>query len=55
MGALPSLMMLDEVGSTNDEALALGRAGAPHGAAVAARSQTAGRGRRGHAWASPPG
>lgn len=55
MGTLPSLTLLDEVGSTNDEALALGRDGAAHGMAVAARSQTAGRGRRGHAWASPPG
>lgn len=55
MGTLPSLTLLDEVGSTNDEALALGRCGAAHGTAVAARSQTAGRGRRGHAWASPPG
>ena len=55
MGTLPSLTLLDEVGSTNDEALALGRGGAAHGMAVAARSQTAGRGRRGHAWASPPG
>ena len=51
-----SLMhILDEVGSTNDEALSAGRAGAPHGWAVAARAQTAGRGRRGHAWESPRG
>ena len=55
MGERRRLVMLDEVGSTNDEALALGRSGAPHGTAVAARNQTAGRGRRGHVWESPRG
>ena len=49
------LTMLYETGSTNDDALALGRAGARHGRGVAARLQTAGRGRRGHAWESPVG
>ena len=49
------LTMLDQVGSTNDEALSLGRAGAAHGTAVAARRQSAGRGRRGHVWESPEG
>lgn len=49
------IRVVDEVGSTNDEALALGRAGAAHGSAIAARRQTAGRGRRGHAWESPEG
>jgi len=43
------------VGSTNDLALAWARAGAPHGAIVTAEAQTAGRGRHGRAWASPPG
>jgi len=43
------------VGSTNDEAKALARAGAPAGTLVWADEQTAGRGRRGRAWASPPG
>ncbi len=43
------------VGSTNDEAKALGRAGAPGGILVWAREQTSGRGRRGRAWLSPPG
>ena len=47
--------VIDEVGSTNDEALSLGRAGAAHGSAIAARRQSAGRGRRGHAWESPEG
>ena len=49
------LLVLESTGSTNDDALALGREGAPHGSAVAARLQTAGRGRRGHAWESPRG
>lgn len=57
METLPDdkLILIDEVGSTNDLVLELGRSGAPHGAAVAARRQTAGRGRRGHGWASPEG
>lgn len=49
------LRMLDETGSTNDDARELARSGAPHGTAVAARRQSAGRGRRGHAWASDEG
>lgn len=47
--------MLDTVTSTNDVGLELGRNGAPHGAAVLARRQTQGRGRRGHRWESPEG
>lgn len=43
------------VGSTNDVALAWAKDGAPHGAIVTADAQTAGRGRHGRAWASPPG
>ncbi len=45
----------DEVTSTNDLAMALGDAGAPHGTAVVAERQTRGRGRLGRAWVSPPG
>lgn len=41
--------------STNDTARALAAAGAPHGTVVWARSQSAGRGRQGRAWFSPPG
>ena len=41
--------------STNDEALRLARDGAPALDAVVADAQTAGRGRGGHSWASPPG
>ena len=43
-----------ETGSTNDIALARAEAGAPHGTVVLADAQTAGRGRRGRAWHSPP-
>ena len=46
---------LAECGSTNDEAARLARAGAKHGTIVIADHQTAGRGRDGHAWVSPPG
>jgi BirA family biotin operon repressor/biotin-[acetyl-CoA-carboxylase] ligase len=49
------LVALGEVASTNDEALARVRAGAPEGTLVVAQRQTAGRGRRGRAWESPPG
>ena len=45
----------DEVGSTNDIALALAAEGADEGRAVVAGAQLSGRGRRGRAWASPPG
>lgn len=43
------------VESTNDEAKAAARGGAAHGATWVAESQTAGRGRQGRAWLSPPG
>lgn len=44
-----------ETGSTNDDARELALAGAPHGAAVLASRQLAGRGRAGRAFASPVG
>ena len=44
-----------EIGSTNDECLRLAASGAPHGTAVVADRQTAGRGRHGRPWSSPPG
>lgn len=51
--ALPELVIVDSTGSTNDDVMELGRAGAPHGSCVASHEQTAGRGRRGHVWGSP--
>jgi BirA family biotin operon repressor/biotin-[acetyl-CoA-carboxylase] ligase len=49
------LIALDSIGSTNAEALRLARAGDRGPLWVTARSQTAGRGRRGRAWISEPG
>ena len=46
---------LDTVASTQDEVRRLLREGSAPPVAVSARIQQAGRGRRGHAWASPPG
>jgi BirA family biotin operon repressor/biotin-[acetyl-CoA-carboxylase] ligase len=46
---------LDRVGSTNEELKRLAAMGAPEGLIVVAGEQTAGRGRRERAWASPPG
>lgn len=43
------------VASTNDTARRLAEGGAPEGTLVIAETQTAGRGRRGSAWESPPG
>ena len=44
-----------ETRSTNDVAAALAERGAPEGATVIACAQTAGRGRFGRGWFSPPG
>lgn len=49
------LLRYDSIGSTNDEAKALAHAGAAQGTMVWAGEQTAGRGRRGRLWLSPPG
>ncbi len=43
------------LGSTNDEARRLGRAGRAHGTLVVAEEQTRGRGRRERRWDSPAG
>jgi BirA family biotin operon repressor/biotin-[acetyl-CoA-carboxylase] ligase len=44
----------ETLGSTSDRAKALADEGADHGEVVIAETQTAGRGRRGRVWASPP-
>lgn len=49
------LVALDRVDSTNEEAKRRAREGAEEGTLVWAREQSAGRGRRGRAWVSPPG
>jgi BirA family biotin operon repressor/biotin-[acetyl-CoA-carboxylase] ligase len=49
------LVVLETTISTNDDAKSAARDGAPSGAAFIADSQTAGRGRLGRSWHSPPG
>ena len=49
-----NLVRKDDVGSTNDIAAELARAGALHGTVVLAESQTRGRGRQQRPWVSPP-
>jgi BirA family biotin operon repressor/biotin-[acetyl-CoA-carboxylase] ligase len=49
------LVSLAQTGSTNEDARRLAEAGAEDGTLVWALAQTAGHGRRGRAWASPPG
>jgi len=44
-----------ELPSTSDRAKELAEEGGDHGEVVIAEAQTAGRGRRGRSWASPPG
>lgn len=43
------------IGSTNAKARELAGQGAPHGTLVTASEQTAGRGRQGRSWITPPG
>jgi BirA family biotin operon repressor/biotin-[acetyl-CoA-carboxylase] ligase len=49
------LLAYETLASTNAEALALARRGERNPVWVTARRQTAGRGRRGNEWMSPPG
>lgn len=49
------LVALDTVDSTNEEGKRLARGGAPDKTMVWAARQTAGRGRGGRVWSSPPG
>ncbi len=51
----PALHFLESIGSTQHEALAAAGGGAPEGSLFVAEQQTAGRGRHGHIWISPPG
>lgn len=48
-------MRFDRVSSTNDVARDLAASGAAEGLCVVALEQTAGRGRQGRSWSSPPG
>lgn len=50
-----SLRYMEQTGSTNNDAKRLAEEGEPHGVLVVAERQTAGRGRRGRLWESPPG
>lgn len=49
----PTVLRFDSLPSTNTEAARQAAEGAPEGLCVVAREQTAGRGRRERAWASP--
>jgi BirA family transcriptional regulator, biotin operon repressor / biotin---[acetyl-CoA-carboxylase] ligase len=50
-----SILYFETIGSTNDVAASLATGRDAEGTAVVADAQTAGRGRRGRAWFSPPG
>ena len=49
-----SIFRFDSIDSTNVEALKQARLGADEGVCIVARQQTAGRGRQGRSWTSPP-
>ena len=55
MNAAARRLSFDTLGSTNDEAMARGRAGDDGPLWITAGTQTGGRGRHGRVWASPPG
>jgi len=50
-----TILRIDRVSSTNDVARELAASGTPEGLCVIAQEQTAGRGRQGRSWSSPPG
>lgn len=54
-GRFADVRWVAETGSTNSDALALARDGAPEGIVVVADHQSAGRGRRSRTWVAPPG
>lgn len=47
---VPAVIVVDDTGSTQDDARVLFESGCAHGTAVMARRQHSGRGRRGRAW-----
>ncbi len=49
------LLSFDVLDSTNEEAKRLAKGGGCHGAVIWAKQQTAGKGRLGRSWVSPPG
>ncbi len=49
------IIVHEETRSTNDDIVALANSGEQEGTVVFAESQTAGRGRKGNSWVSPPG
>lgn len=49
------VLTFETIGSTNDIAMALARAGGADRCWIIARAQTSGRGRHGRVWTSPPG
>lgn len=53
-GLWREVTVVTETGSTNADLLARARAGAPQGIVLVAEAQTAGRGRMGRRWTSPP-
>jgi BirA family biotin operon repressor/biotin-[acetyl-CoA-carboxylase] ligase len=56
LGAIAErVVFFETIGSTNDVAASLIASGASEGTVVVADAQTAGRGRRGRSWFSPPG
>lgn len=54
-GLMADIRTVPETASTNDDVAALAQAGAPEGLWLRAERQTAGRGRQGRDWVSPPG
>lgn len=49
------VVVVRRTGSTNDDVVALARAGDPEGIVLVAEEQTAGRGRHDRGWQAPPG
>ena len=54
-GLWRTVTVTEATGSTNADLLAQAAAGAPEGTVLTAETQTAGRGRMGRTWLSPPG